>query len=68
MKEIVLLGNDQEESTVLKHLHNSSKYKVKRAQTLKKAEKIISSLNPDFVLCAGRINVDEEGKYILEIE
>ena len=68
MKEIVLVGNDREESPVLKHLHNSSKFKVKKASTFKKAEKIIASLNPDFVLCAGRINIDEEGNYVLEID
>ena len=68
MKEIVLVGNDREESTILKYLHNSPKFKVRKARTLKKAEKIIASLNPDFVLCAGRINIDEEGNYVLEID
>ncbi len=68
LKEILLVGNDREESTVLKHLQNSSKFKIKRARTFKKAEKIIASLNPDFVLCAGKINIDEEGNYVLEID
>jgi DNA-binding response OmpR family regulator len=68
LKEIVLVGNDKEESIVLKHLHNSSKFKVKKARTLEKAEKIIASINPDFVLCAGKINIDEEGNYVLEID
>ncbi len=67
LKEIVLLGNDNEESTILQHLCNSSKYKVKKAKTLKKAEKIIGSLNPDFVLCAGKISVDAEGNYFLDL-
>lgn len=68
MKDILLVGNDSEETTVLKHLHNSTKYKVKKTKSLKEAEKIIGSLNPDFVLCAGRINIDKEGKYVLEID
>ena len=68
MKKIVLVGNDKEESPVLKHLHNSSKYKIKKAKNLEKAEKLIENLNPDFVLCAGKINIDEEGNYVLEID
>ena len=68
LKEIVLVGADKEESPVLTYLHNPSKFKVKKARTLKKAAKIIASLNPDFVLCAGKINIDEEGNYVLEID
>ena len=68
MKQIVLVGNDREESTVLKHLRNSSKYKIKKAESLEIAEEIIGDLNPDFVLCSGKINIDEEGNYILEID
>ena len=68
LKKIVLVGNGREESTVLKHLHNSSKYKIRKAKSLEKAEKIIENLNPDFVLCAGKINIDEEGNYVLQID
>ncbi len=68
MKKIVLVGNNKEESPLLKHLHNSSKYKIRKAKSLEKAEKIIENLNPDFVLCAGKINIDEEGNYVLQID
>lgn len=67
MKKIVLVGNDREESTVLKHLQSSSKYEIRKAKSLEKAEKIIGTLNPDFVLCSGKLNIDEEGNYVLEI-
>lgn len=68
MKEIVFVGSDKEGSSILKLLHNSSKYKVKKAKNLKKAAQIIDSHNPDFVLCAGTIQVDKNGKYVLEID
>jgi len=68
LKKIVLVGNEREESPLLKHLHNSSKYKIRKAKSLENAEKIIGTLNPDFVLCAGKININEEGNYFLEID
>lgn len=68
LKEIVLVGNDSESSSVLKHIFNSSKYKIRKAKNFKKADKIISALNPDFVLCAGKITVDKEGQYVLKID
>ncbi|MFQ5676008.1 MAG: hypothetical protein ACE5G1_08945 [bacterium] len=68
MKNIVLVGNDRNPSSVLKHIFSSSKYKIRKVKNFKNAEKIIGTLNPDFFLCAGKITVDKEGHYVLKID
>lgn len=65
MKEIVLLGTHLEKS--LKFLSNATKYKIKQTDDLEEAAKAIVQLDPDFVLCSGKINVDGDGNYFIEI-
>lgn len=61
----MLLGNHLEES--LKFLLNATKYKIKQTNDLEEAAKAIVQLDPDFVLCSGKINIDAEGNYFIEI-
>lgn len=67
MKDIVFLGNLDRENSILKKILNSTKYKVKKTQNVYEAEKLINRLNPDFVLCSGKIRINSEGKYFIEI-
>jgi DNA-binding response OmpR family regulator len=67
VKEIVIVGNEDEKNTLLETLTKSPKYKVKKAKSWKEAQRLIKKLNPDFVLCLGKIDKNAEGKYFLEI-
>lgn len=51
--------------SILKKLN--PKFKIKKTKNLKIVDEIISTSKPDFVLCAGKIKMNEEGRYYLEI-
>ena len=65
MKQILLIGNDSDGMSILKKLN--PKFKIKKTKNLKIVDEIISTSKPDFVLCAGKIKMNEEGRYYLEI-
>jgi hypothetical protein len=66
LKEIILLGKARK-STFMDYITNSSKFKIRRLNKIEAANKVIDKTNPDFVLCSGRIRVDADGNYYLEI-
>ncbi|MFQ5603661.1 MAG: hypothetical protein ACE5HS_10375 [bacterium] len=67
MKEILLVGNQSPENSILKYVTNPTKFKVKKTTNLQRAQKILEKTSPDFVLCLGKIKVTAQGKYFLEI-
>ena len=66
MKEIILLGKLQN-TTFMNYLTRSPKFKINTLDEIDTADRVINKKNPDFVLCSGRIRIDEEGNYYLEI-
>ena len=66
LKEIILLGKARK-STFMDYITNSCKFKIRRLKKIEEANKVIDKANPDFVLCSGRIKMDADGKYYLEI-
>jgi len=67
MKEILIVGSDEAIGLALTHRMKSRGYKIKKARNFLKAIKILKRSSPDFVLCAGRISVDKEGQYAIEL-
>ena len=51
----------------MNYLTRSPKFKINTLDEIDAADRLINKKNPDFVLCSGRIRVDEEGNYYLEI-
>jgi hypothetical protein len=66
MTEIILLGRDTG-SSPLKRIMKSPAYKITRTKNADDTQAAIDEINPDFVLCSGRIELTEHGKYVLVI-
>ena len=67
MDKILLLANDNPNDLMLTNLKNSSHFDIYETHNTKKALKMIKKHSPDFVLCAGTILQDEEGRYFLDL-
>ena len=67
MKKILLLGNIQAEDAAINDLINRNDLLVLKADTLKKAVKMLSHNSLDFILCTGKIQQTSEGNYFLEM-
>jgi hypothetical protein len=67
LKEIVLLSDDNFDSTVLKSIKHSPNYNIKKTKNPEEIPKILQKLKPDFILFSGKIKINAEGKYYLEI-
>jgi len=67
VKQILLVGRANLTKSLLKLFQPSSKYKITETQNLETAEQMVASGDPDFVLCTGTIQINDEGKYFLDI-
>ena len=66
MTEIILLGKDTGPSQ-LQRIMRSPQYRITRTEDADATLAAIDELEPDFVLCSGRIELTEDGKYVLVI-
>lgn len=67
MKKIWLLGRREGLSTGLSRRMSMRGYSVRQIQDVKELKKLLRNNSPDFVLCTGRIQIDDNGNYYLEM-
>ena len=67
MKKILLLGKEKDLGDGLTRRMNAKGYSIREAKNLHKALRLLKRNAPDFVLCTGKIKIDSEGKYYLEM-
>ncbi len=65
-KSILLLGPDGEENETLKALEENPEFRLTRTSNPGKAARLVKKLEPDFVLCFGRIVQTPDGNFVLE--
>ena len=65
-KSILLLGPEGEENETLKALEENPEFKLTRTSNPGKAARLVKKLEPDFVLCFGRIVQTPDGNFVLE--
>ena len=67
MKKILLLGHQKDLEEGLSQRLNMRGFSIKEMPNLKKALRSLKSSSPDFVLCTGKIQIDSDGNYYLEL-
>ncbi len=67
MKKILLLGQQKDLGKRLSQRMNLRGFSIKEMPNLKKALRSLKTSSPDFVLCTGKIQIDSEGNYYLEL-
>jgi len=68
VKEILLIGDDLKENSLIDDLINQGSYRIRRANSPLKALKLLKQNSPDFLMCTGKIRETIDGKYFLELE
>ena len=68
MKEILLIGDNAKESSVIDDLTNHGDFKIRRTDSPATALKLLKKISPDYLMCTGKIRVTIDGKYFLELE
>ena len=67
MKRIVLLGKDKNFGQRLKAKIKKKGYSVKQIENLEKLNNLLKTVSPEYVVCSGKIKIDSEGNYYLEL-
>ncbi|MBN1348352.1 hypothetical protein JXJ21_03015 [candidate division KSB1 bacterium] len=67
MKNILLFGKNEAEKSALADVSRMDEYLITKTESMKKALKIMRNEAPDYVICAGTIRLNAEGKYYLEL-
>ena len=67
MKEILLVGDIENENSNINDLFKNGDYNVRKVNNATKAIKLLKQNSPDFVLCTGRIQQTSDGRYFLEL-
>jgi hypothetical protein len=62
-----LLSDDSTNDPGLAKIKQMPKFDIFEAHTSKQAIKWLKRHSPDFVICAGKINLQEDGKYVLDL-
>lgn len=68
MKEILLIGDTKKESSLIDDLTNDGEFKIRKANGLLKALKLLKKNSPDYLICTGKIMETIDGKFFLELE
>lgn len=67
MKKVLLLGQKNDLGERLTRRMNCRGYSIKATDDLTKLKRILKTGSPDFVLCTGKIRINNEGQYYLEL-
>lgn len=67
MSKILLVSDEQTIDPNLQKLKHLQNYDIVEARTSKQALKLLKQHSPDFVICAGKINLREDGRYELDL-
>lgn len=66
MTNIILLGEHISDDSVLYKIKNSPKFNIQQIKP-KNIQKLKKEKNVDFVMCAGKIQVNSDGEYFIEL-
>lgn len=67
MKKILVVGDDSDRNSTLSHLSGLEDYRIKKTGNVNKALELLKKYSPDYVMCAGKIKCNSDGKYFLEL-
>lgn len=67
MKKILLLLDEDSDATALANLSELADVDLVKTKDTKHVLRLLRRHSPDFVLCTGRIQQKENGRYILEL-
>ncbi|MBN2089383.1 hypothetical protein JW964_07205 [candidate division KSB1 bacterium] len=67
MKKIILLLDEDSDTTALANLSELADVDLVKTKDANRALRLLRRHSPDFVLCTGRIRQKENGRYILEL-
>ncbi len=67
MKKIWLIGQPESLNAGLSKRMSIRGYSIQRVHNFKEVKRLLQSGSPDFILCTGRIQIDENGDYYLEV-
>ncbi len=67
MKKVLVLGSNQDLDQTLTRNMKTHGYKVRCTRNMKKAKKFKEEQNPDFILLTGRIGVNQDGTFFIEL-
>ncbi len=66
LTNIILLGEGIKDDSVLNKIRNSPRFHIKHIKP-KNFRKIKKTKNADFVMCSGKIKVNSDGEYFIEL-
>ncbi len=67
MKSVLLFGQKKDLGEKLTRRIYRRGYSIKATDDLTKLKRILKTGSPDFVLCTGKIQMNTEGQYYLEL-
>lgn len=67
MKNILLVGDYVDKNSALSEITKLHNYKIRKIKNMNKAIGVLKKYSPDFVICAGKIKLNANGKYVLEL-
>jgi len=67
MKNVLVLGNNHDlDQSLARNMENKG-YKVRCTRNMKKAKKLKEEQNPNFILITGRIGINQDGTFFIEL-
>ena len=67
MKQILVVGDDSGDNAALTDISRQHEYLITRTRNMNKALRIMKKKTPDYVICVGKIQQNEDGRYFLDI-
>jgi len=67
LKKILLVSDDSTNDPGLLKIKRMPKFDIFEAHTSKQALNWLKQHSPDFVICAGKISLREDGRYVLDL-
>ncbi|RME00963.1 MAG: hypothetical protein D6814_02525 [Calditrichaeota bacterium] len=67
MKTILFLGRKEDKEEFSKRIQGHQELQLRSPKNARKLDKYLKAINPDFVIFAGEIQLNQDGKYFILI-